>query len=170
MSINFKKLSKKQIIIIAVVAVFVIVFAAAGIYCAVNDETPAEMFSDMVHTDETLIQAKWQSEEAVSAYEFYEDGTYDNYISTFSFTGEYRIDGNKIILTNPNSNGSVTYKFSINGDTLKMNLVDENGTEPEDKETTIFKKVDHFNMKSFTDILEDAANEKENSEEETTEK
>lgn len=169
MNINIKKLSKKQVIIIAVIAVFIIVFASAGIYCAVNDESPAEMFSDIVNSDETLIQAKWQSEEAVSAYEFYDDGTYDNYISTFSFTGEYRIDGNKIILTNPNSNGSVTYKFSINGDKLKMSLIDENGTEPEEKETTVFKKVDHFNMKSFTDILEDVANQKDAEQKETEE-
>lgn len=169
MNINIKKLSKKQVIIIAVIAVFIIAFASAGIYCAVNDESPAEMFSDIVNSDETLIQAKWQSEEAVSAYEFYDDGTYDNYISTFSFTGEYRIDGNKIILTNPNSNGSVTYKFSINGDKLKMSLIDENGTEPEEKETTVFKKVDHFNMKSFTDILEDAANQKDAEQKETEE-
>lgn len=166
MKVNIKKLSKKQIIIIAVIAVLLIVLVPSGIYCGIHKESPADMLSDIFRSDETLIQARWQSEEAFTGYEFYEDGTYDSYISTFSFTGNYKIDGSKLILSNPNSNSTVTYKFSINGDTMTLSLIDENGTEPEEKEKTVFKKVEHFNMKSFTDIFEDYA--KDITEENTT--
>lgn len=155
MKINFKKLSKKQIIIIAVIVVLIIVLVPSGIYCGIHKETPIQMMSDIFKSDETLIQAKWQSEQAFTGYEFYEDGTYDSYISTFSFTGNYKIDGSKLILSNPNSNSTVTYKFSINGNTMTLSLIDENGNKPEEKEETKFKKVEHFNMKSITDILED---------------
>jgi hypothetical protein len=159
MKVNFKKFSKKQIIIIAIIVVLLIVLVPAGIYCTVYKETPAQMMSDIFQSDETLIQAKWQSEQKFTGYEFYDDGTYDNYISTFSFTGNYKIDGNKLILSNPNSNSTVTYKFSINGDTLTLTLIDENGTEPDEKEESKFTKVDNFNFKSFTDLLEDYAND-----------
>jgi hypothetical protein len=166
MKLNFKKFSKKQIIVIVIIVILIVMIVPTGIYCTVYSESPIQMMSDIFQSDETLIQAKWQSEQKFTGYEFYDDGTYDNYISTFSFTGNYKIDGNKLILSNPNSNSTVTYKFSINGDTLTLSLIDENGTAPEEKEETKFTKVDHFNMKSFTDLLEDYANE--NSTEDTT--
>jgi hypothetical protein len=165
MKVNFKKLSKKQIIIIAVVAVLLIVLVPSGIYCGINKESPREMLSDIFQSDETLIVAAWQGEENFTGYEFYDDGTYDSYISTFSFTGNYKIDGNKLILSNPNSNSTVTYKFSINGDTLKLKLLDENGTEPDEKEESKYTKVDRINNQSPIELLEDLANQ---SQEDTT--
>ncbi|MFR5876472.1 MAG: DUF5640 domain-containing protein [Eubacterium sp.] len=168
MKINFKKLSKKQVIILAVVIVLLIVLIPSGIYCGIHKETPSQMLSDIFKSDETLILAKWQSEQSFTGYEFYEDGTYDSYISTFSFTGNYKIEGKKLILSNPNANSTVTYKFSINGDKMTLSLIDENGTEPDEKEELKFNKVDHFNMKSITDIFEDYANDL--TEESTTDK
>lgn len=159
MKVNLKKLSKKQIILIAIIAVLLIVLVPSGIYCGIHKETPADMLSDIFKSDETLIQAKWQTEEKFTAYEFFEDGTYDSYISTFSFTGNYKIEGNKLILSNPNSNSTVTYKFSINGDTMTLSLIDENGTESDEKEKTVLKKVDHINQKSITDMISDIADE-----------
>lgn len=159
MSINIKKLSKGQISIVVIVGILLVALLAGGVYCGVNDETPAEVFNDIVKSDEELIIGKWQGETDINGYEFRDDGTYDNYLSTFSFSGQYSIEGNKIILRNINAGSYVTYKFSINGKKLTMQLVNENGVKTEDAEKLTFEKVSHFNMKSFTDILEDAAKE-----------
>lgn len=167
MKINFKKLSKKQVITIVICAILAIVIIPSGIYCGINGETPIQMAEDIFTSNEKQIVAKWQGDNAATAYEFYEDGTYDSYISTFSFTGQYQINGSELKLMNPNSSNYVLYRFSINGDTLNLTLLEESGVEPKEKEKTVYKKVDHFNMKSFTDILEEYANEV--NEEETTE-
>lgn len=165
MNINFKKLSKVQISLIVVAAILIIGLIGGGVYCGVNEETPAQMINDIVKSDEELIIGKWQGEQAINGYEFKDDGTYDNYLSTFSFQGQYTLEGNKITLKNINAGSYVTYKFSINGDKLTMELVDENGVEAEESEKLIFERVKHFNMKSFTDILEDAADEAKNNQE-----
>lgn len=155
-----KKLSKKQIIIIAVIAVLIIVLVPAGIYCTVNKESPAQMISD-VFTDKDDLINKWQSDKAIAAYEFKEDGTYESFISTFSYTGNYTVEGKKLILTNPGANGRIVYKYNVKGDELTLKLIEENGTEAEDGEELVYKKVDHINTKSFTDILGDFAKELE---------
>lgn len=159
MNINIKKLSKGQISIVIVLAVLIIGLLTGGIYCGVKGETPAQLFNDIVKSNDELIIGKWQGEQAINGYEFNDDGTYDNYLSTFSFSGQYTLDGNKLTLRNITAGSYVTYKFSINGDKLTMELIDENGTKIDDSDKLIFNKVNHFNMKTFTDILEDAANE-----------
>ncbi len=173
MKTNIKKLSKVQVIIVIIVAVFAVIFIGGGIYCAVNDETPAEMFTDVFTSNDKQIVGKWQnsSTPGLSAYEFYDDGTYDSYLSTFAFTGEYKIEGSRITLSNPNSNKSVVYKYSLNGDKLTMKLVEEEGQEVEDEEKNEFKRVKYLNMKDLQDIIGDLADggDSDNSEEETTE-
>ncbi|MBE6817397.1 MAG: hypothetical protein E7520_06830 [Ruminococcaceae bacterium] len=157
---KIKKLSKKQIIIIAVVAVLLIVLVPTGIYCTVNKESPAQMISD-VFTDRDDLINKWQSDKAIAAYEFKEDGTYVSYISTFHYTGNYTVEGKKLILTNPGANGRIVYKYNIKGDTLTLELLEENGEKPEDGEKLTYDKVDHINTKSVTDILGDFAKDKQ---------
>lgn len=169
MKVNFKKLSKKQIILIAVIAVLLIVLVPSGIYCGIHKETPQQMLTDMFSSKETQIVGKWENQTSpgLSAYEFYEDGSYDNYLSTFSFTGNYTIDGNKLTLSNPNSGGTVLYKVAINGDTMTLTLLDSKGNvDPTDVKNE-FARVEHLNMKSITDIFSDMADAK-NADSETT--
>lgn len=159
MKVNFKKLSKKQIIAIVVIAVLLIVLVSSGIYCGVHNETPQQMLNDMFSSKETQIIGKWENQTSpgLSAYEFYEDGTYDNYLSTFSFTGNYTIDGSKLTLSNPNSGGTVLYKVTINGDTMKLTLLDSKGNVDKTEVENQFSRVEHLNMKSIPDILSDMA-------------
>ncbi|MBQ7203518.1 MAG: lipocalin family protein [Eubacterium sp.] len=165
---KIKKLTKGQLIVVIIVAVLLLITIPAGIYCGVNNESPADLINDIVTPDDEQIIAKWQGDKAVSAYEFKDDGSYDSYISTFSIEGIYTINGNKLTLKNQSSGGEVVYKFTIRGNTLTLTLLEENGKKVDEKEETVYKKVDHFNMKSLTDILSDYAEEL--NEEETTEK
>ncbi|MBQ8980918.1 MAG: hypothetical protein IJ077_04830 [Eubacterium sp.] len=168
---KIKKLSKKQLIAFIIVAVLLVVTVPTGIYCGVKHETPAQVVSKMFSDQDKLIN-KWQSEKAASAYEFREDGTYESYISTFSFTGNYKVEGKKLTLFNPGSNSQVVYKYDIgkkdNIMTLTLVLLEQNGTEAEDKEEVVYKQVDHINTKSITDLFSDYANDIKD--EESTEK
>ena len=121
-----------------------------------------------VFTDKDELINKWQGDKAVSAYEFKEDGTYESYISTFSYTGNYQVSGKKLTLTNPGAEGKVVYKYKVKKDELILTLIEENGKEVTDSDEIVFKKVDHINTKSFADILGDLA--KEQTTEETTKK
>jgi hypothetical protein len=162
---KIKKLSKKQIIIIIVVAVLVLaLIVPSGVYMIRHDENPVQMMQDLTTPDDEQIVAKWQGEKAANGYEFFDDGTYQSYISTFSYDGEYEIDGNRLILTNPESDGKVIYRFSVNGEHLNLTLIESNGEEPEVKEKHTFTKVEHFNMKSPLDILRDFVDEANKSE------
>lgn len=165
---KIKKLTKKQIIAITVAVVLVIVIVPTGIYCGVKNESPAQMMSD-IFTDKDELINKWQGDKAIAAYEFKEDGTYVSYISSFNYTGNYKVEGKKLTLTNPASDGKVVYKYKIKGDELTLTLLDENGKEPESKESVVYKKVDHINPKSVTDILSDLAKSKEAETSEATE-
>lgn len=163
---KIKKLSKKQLIIIIVVAVLLLaLLIPSGVYMIKNDENPVQMVQDIVTPDEEQIVAKWQGDKAANGYEFFTDGSYDSYISTFSYSGEYEIDGNRLILTNPGSEGKVIYKFSVNGDRLNLKLIESNGEAPTENEEHTFTKVEHFNMKSPLDILRDFAEEAQTSDE-----
>ena len=165
---EIKKLNKKQIIAIIIIAVVLIVTIPTGIYCTVNKESPAQMFTDIFSSEDQLIN-KWQGEKAVSAYEFKEDGTYDSYVSTFSYSGNYKVEGKKLTLYNPSAGGQVVYKYKINGDKLTLTLLEENGQEPADEQVNEYTRVDHINTKSFTDILSDLAKSQENADESTDE-
>ena len=90
------KLSKSKIAIIIVAAVLFILLAAGGIYCVATEQSPASAVTSMFSNEEKLI-GKWQSQKApgMSAYVFYDDGTYDSYLSTVN-----RIPGLFIIASN----------------------------------------------------------------------
>jgi hypothetical protein len=150
-----KETPKKKLIVIIVAIVLAIIIIPSGIKCIVYQESPAQLVSDIFSSNKSKIVGKWQGEEAVSAYEFYEDGTYDSYISTFSYNGAYTIKGNKITLKNSSLDGSVTYKFSINGDQLTMKLVESDSSDSIDKQTSKYTKVDKITMLSISDLLDD---------------
>lgn len=164
LNINFKSLSKKQIIIISVVTVLVLLLITWGSISIARNEDPITAARDIVTGKDALI-GNWQEEGAITAYVFYEDGTYQSYISSFPIDGHFELSGNKITLRANSADGYVTYKYYITGDTLVMTLVDSNGKEPEAKEEHTFQKVDELNMKTPIDILQEFAEEiKEESE------
>uniref|UniRef100_UPI0040264A07 DUF5640 domain-containing protein n=1 Tax=Eubacterium sp. TaxID=142586 RepID=UPI0040264A07 len=147
--------SAKQVILIVVIAVVVVCLAGTGIICAKNNINPVSYIAGEVTKNQ--IVGKWQSQTVpgLSAYEFYDDGTYTSYISTYTFDGEYTIEGDKLTLKNTSSNQSVTYKYSIVGDTLSLVLVNQNGSEFTDSESSKFDKVDTLNQKSITEMLDE---------------
>ena len=168
MKINFKKLNKKQLIIIVVVAVLLIVLVPTAIYCGVNQESPTQMVGDIFTSNQEQLIGKWQGEKGLTAYEFKEDGSYDSYISSFSYSGNYFADTSKLTLTNPATTGSVVYKYSVHGDNLTVTLIEENGKKVEEKEKFKYKRVENIRSQSFTDFLKEYADSQSDSE--TTDK
>ena len=157
MSVQFKKLKKNQIIIICVVAILLIVIVPSAIYCGVNKESPKQMISDMFTSNEEQLIGNWQGEKGLTAYSFNDDGTYESYISSFSYTANYVADSSKLTLSNPATAGTVVYKYSIHGDRLTLKLIEENGKEPDSKEEFVYKKVKTIHSQSFVDFLKDYA-------------
>ena len=153
------KLTKQKLIAIIVAIVLAIIIIPSGIYCIVNHESPAQLVGDIFSSKEEQIIGKWQGEKAATAYEFYEDGTYDSYISTFSYTGRYSIDGNEITLNNLNASGTVTYKFSVHGKTLTMQILKENGIDVADNEKISYSKVNRIKTTSLADLIEELTTE-----------
>lgn len=151
--------NKSKIITIIIAVVLVIVIVPSSIYCIAKKESPAQMITDMFTSTDKQILGKWQGDTGVSAYEFYEDGSYDSYLSTFSFSGNYTIDGNKLTLTNPATAGHVVYKITVTEKKLIMILESENGTEvAKDDQTKLeFDKVAHISTKSINDLINDVA-------------
>ncbi len=161
-SFTVKKLTKKQIIAIIVVAVLLIVFVPTGIYCGVNNESPTAMLHDIFTDDETLIIGKWQDADSKSGYQFNEDGTVISYNGILGdkngFSYNYTIKGKRITFTNRSYNYTAEYKYSVNGDTLKMTRVKYNDNDITDEEEFVYSRVDYFNISSLMDTLADAAN------------
>lgn len=156
---SIKKFSKQQLIAIIVAVVLAIIIIPSGIKCIVYKESPAQLVADAFTPNTKQIVGKWQGDESVTAYEFFDDGTYESYLSTFSYKGKYEISGSKITLTNTSMAGSVEYKFSVNGDNLSMKLLKENGVKAEEKSKQTYKKVDVITMQSFSDILDELKNQ-----------
>ena len=98
------KLSKAKTAIIIIAAIIFALLVAGGIYCVATDQSPATAIEAATAHQDKLV-GKWQSQKSpgLSAYVFYDDGTYDSYLSTVNFSGEYTVKGNKITLTNPNT-------------------------------------------------------------------
>lgn len=149
--------NKVKIIEIIVAIVLIIVIVPSSIYCIAKKETPAQMLSDMFTSSDKQLLGKWQGDTGVSAYEFYEDGSYDSYLSTFSFSGKYSLDGNKLTLTNPATAGHVVYKITVTEKKLVMVLISDNGSEvAKDDQTKLeFDKVSHISTKSINDLIND---------------
>ena len=167
MSVQFKKLKKGQLISLIVAIVLLAVLVPTAIYCGVNKESPSDMIKDVFTSNQEQLIGNWQSDNGLSAYTFKEDGTYDSYISSFSFTATYICDSSKLTLINSATSDSVVYKYSIHGDRLTLTLLEENGSSSEEKEVYEYKRVDNIKAQSILDYLKDQAESKsEESEEE----
>lgn len=164
LSFKIKKLNKKQIIAIVVAIVLLIFVVIPGIYCAVNQETPAEMISDMFTSNEKQIIGKWQTESengtATGAYEFFDDGTYKSYNAIagndYALEGDYTMTGSRLTLK---SKSTAVYKYSINGQNLSMTLISIDDVKQDDQEKFVYKSVDHINVPNLIDALSNAASQ-----------
>lgn len=148
-------ISSKQTKIIAAVCI-VLAFLIIGITtCAINDVNPISYMASIITNDKAHLVGKWQSQETpgISAYVFNDDGTYESYLSSFKFSGEYETKGDKLILKRPGSNVRVEYKYSVKGDVFTMTLYKESNRKVKDKKTFKFDRVDSLNQKSFGDLL-----------------
>lgn len=146
---------RKKGIIIAVVCLLAVIIIGGGVFCVVTEQNPVEAVQSVFTSKEKAIIGNWQSQDKpdLVAYVFYENGTYDSFLSNFNFDGEYTIDGNKITLYNPNTEKKMVYKFTIYGDVLTLTLIEEDGEEVEEQEVSKYDKVEELNMRSLTDII-----------------
>ena len=128
------KLSKAKTAIIIIAAIVFALLVAGGIYCVATDQSPA-----------TAI-------EAATAHQDNDDGTYDSYLSTVNFSGEYTVKGNKITLTNPNTNAQVVYKYKVKGKVLTLTLMEDD----KEAESNTYDSVDELQMKTLADLIGDS--------------
>lgn len=161
------KLSKThKIIISSVAAVIALLLIAGGVYCIVTDQNPSQAANSIFSSGEEQIVGKWQSSDnpGINAFVFYEDGTYDSYISTTNFSGEYEIDGRKLILKNPNTSKEIVYRFSVNEKKLRLTVIEEDGEKSESEDESSYDRVDELNQKSIFDIIGELKEEEESTE------
>lgn len=151
-----KPLTKsKKVVLIVVCCLLAAVLIGGGVFCIATEQNPVEAVQGIFTSKEAAICANWQSQDKpdLVAYVFYENGTYDSFLSNFNFDGEYSIDGNKLSLYNPDTEKRFVYKFTIYGDVLTLTLLEEDGKAVEEQEVSKFDRVDELNMKSLTDII-----------------
>lgn len=147
-------LSKTGKIIVTVVAVIIAFVIAGGSYCIATDQNPAQATKTIFASDKVKLVAKWQSQSApgLSAYVFYEDGTYDSYLSTVKFSGTYSVKGHEITLVNPESKKEVKYHYNISGKVLTLTALDNEGIK--DKSDVLkFDYVDELKQKTINDLI-----------------
>lgn len=131
---------------------------ATLIYSAVVKVNPVSAFTSFFKSDKAEIIGIWEDDDfdGATAFVFREDGTYDRYISTANFPGEYTIDGNKIILKNANSELTLTYKYRLSGDHLYINTIDSIGGGGDLGEETGYHRVDKLSQRSLNDLIAEA--------------
>lgn len=149
--------SKLKVILAIVICIVLAVVVPTGIYCAVKQESPAKVIRSIVVSNEERIIGKWQNEARTSAYEFKENGTYESFFSTFSYTGDYSVKGDELTLSNPSSDSTVTYKIKVNKNELTMIAIKEAGldTDESQESSSTYKRVDRIQTKSISQIFED---------------
>ena len=138
--------SKLKVVLAIVICIVLAIVVPTGIYCAVKHES-----------NEDRIIGKWQNEARTSAYEFKDNGTYESYFSTFSYTGDYTVKGDELTLSNPSSDSTVTYKIKVSKKELTMIAIKEGGLETDKSEesSSTYQKVERIQTKSISQILED---------------
>lgn len=161
-----KQLKTAHKIIIAIVTVIIALVIAMGAYCVATDQTPVDATKTIFSSDEDLLIAKWQSQSApgLSAYVFYEDGSYDSYLSSVNFSGEYTVKGNKLTLRNPDTEKDIVYKYKITGKVLTLTLIEEDGKEVENPEESKYDQVDELKQKTLSDLIGELQKDKEEKE------
>lgn len=157
--------TKKVVAIIA--AVILLIVIAGGVYCISTKQSPAQAVKSVFTASEDQLIGKWESQKSpgLSAFIFYEDGSYDSYLSTVNFSGEYEINGNKLHLKNPTTSKEIVYKFSVNEKELSLQVVEEDGEKSETKDESKYTRVDELNQKTLTDLIGDLAGESTTAEE-----
>ena len=162
-----KNNSKIKIALVIIACILAVIIIPSGIYCAVEKVTPAQMVSNIVVSNADRIVGKWQNEAGSNAYEFYENGTYDSYFSTFSYSGDYTVDGDELTLSNPNNDSTVVYKIKVSKDSLSMKVYKQAGLEAnQDEETTAeFKRVERIQTKTIDELLDSITTSKKQAEE-----
>ena len=162
-----KSNSKIKIALVIIACILAVIIIPSGIYCAVEKVTPAQMVSNIVVSNADRIVGKWQNEAGSNAYEFYENGTYDSYFSTFSYSGDYTVDGDELTLSNPNNDSTVVYKIKVSKDSLSMKVYKQSGLEAnQDEETTAeFKRVERIQTKTIDELLDSITTSKKQAEE-----
>lgn len=149
-------LSKKwKIVIGVIIGVILALIIAGGVYCVATDQNPQEAARSIFTSDDVQIVGKWQNQKnpGLTAYVFYDDGTYDSYISTANFKGEYELDGNKLILRNPTTNKDIVFKYKVTEKELSLTVIEEDGEESEGKDVSKYDRVDELNQKSLADLI-----------------
>lgn len=154
-----KKNINSKLIIAIVAVILAAVIIPSGIYCIVEKESPAQMVSDMFTSTDKAIVGKWQIDNDLSAYEFYEDGSYDAYLSDMTYSGNYTLKGNLLTLTHPARTGHVVYKVKVTEKTLTLTLYSENGVETEEKEKMHYNRVSHISTKPISEAFSDLVKE-----------
>lgn len=168
------KLSNGKKIAIIIAAVVLALIIAGGAYCIATDQNPAEATQSIFSSNEEKLIGKWQSQSSpgLSAYVFDEDGTYDSYLSTVPFSGNYTVKGNKLTLINPDTSKEIVYKFKVSGKVLTLTLLEEDGTESKTQDVSKYDLVDELNQKTLSDLIGEVAaqskEETQNSEEEAS--
>lgn len=149
------RLTTPQKVISIVVAVIVALLIAGGVYCISTQQNPVDAVKSVFTDNEEQLIGKWQSQKnpGLSAYVFYDDGSYDSYLSTANFSGNYTVDGNKITLINPSTSKQIVYKYRVNEKELSLTLIEEDGNEPEESEVSKYDRVDELNQKSIADLI-----------------
>lgn len=162
-----KSNSKIKIALVIIACILAVIIIPSGIYCAVEKVTPAQMVSNIVVSNADRIVGKWQNEAGSNAYEFYENGTYDSYFSTFSYSGDYTVNGDELTLSNPNNDSTVVYKIKVSKDSLSMKVYKQSGLEAnQDEETTAeFKRVERIQTKTIDELLDSITTSKKQAEE-----
>ena len=133
------KLSKAKTAIIIIAAIIFALLVAGGIYCVATDQSPATAIEAATAHQDKLV-GKWQSQKSpgLSAYVFYDDGTYDSYLSTVNFSGEY--------------NAQVVYKYKVKGKVLTLTLMEDD----KEAESNAYDSVDELQMKTLADLIGDS--------------
>lgn len=149
------KKSKALTIISIVVAVILALVIAGGAYCISTKQNPVEAVKTVFTSNDEELIGKWQSQKnpGLSAYVFYDDGTYDSYISTANFKGSYIVDGNKLRLVNPSTSKEIIFKFRVTEKELTLTLIEEDGKKPEQSDISKYDRVDELNQKSIVDLI-----------------
>lgn len=152
------KLSTGKKIAIAAAAVILALIIAGGVYCVSTDQNPIEATQSIFSSNEEKLIGKWQSQDApgLSAYVFYDDGTYDSYLSSVNFSGEYTVKGNKLTLINPETSKEIVYKFKVSGKVLTLTLVEEDD-KSKDPEISKYDSVEELNQKTLSDLIGEVA-------------
>lgn len=157
--------TKKVVAIVA--AVILLIAIAGGVYCISTKQSPAQAVKSVFTASEDQLIGKWESQKSpgLSAFIFYEDGSYDSYLSTVNFSGEYEINGNKLHLKNPTTSKEIVYKFSVNEKELSLQVVEEDGEKSETKDESKYTRIEELNQKTLTDLIGDLAGESTTAEE-----